>query len=247
MSSSLRLTRRGLIAAVAAPAARAGAASLVEPVLCLPAGTAGVALTLDACPGGFDNRIAKELVAANIPATIFVTSLWMRWNPAALAFLLARSDLFRLENHGAHHLAAVLGKTTMFGVPAAGTLQAIRQEVDDAAAAIMAATGRRPVWYRGATGRYSPEAIGLVHELGFGVAGYSLVADAGASLPAAAVAARLARAKPGDIIIGHINQPHRSSGEGIVAGIIGLHRQGMPFSHVPDPVGQGYLPQNWAS
>ena len=64
---------------------------LLEPVLRLaPATPPGqVAVTLDACPGRFDPRIANMLVAQKIPATIFITAIWMRQNPRGLAFLLA--------------------------------------------------------------------------------------------------------------------------------------------------------------
>ena len=247
MSRDLCVTRRGLLAAAAASSTLGNGAAVIEPVLRLPGEDKGVALTLDACPGGFDTRIGQALVAAKIPATIFVTELWMRMNRVALAFLLASPDLFRLENHGARHLAAVLGEVTIFGVPAAGSLPAIRQEIRNAEIAIAAATGRRPVWYRDATGRYSPEAIGLVQDMGYGVAGYSLLADVGASLPAASVLSRLERAKPGDVVIGHINQPKRPSGEGIVAGIAALHRQGIPFVHLPDPSSCSALPNKWAT
>jgi peptidoglycan/xylan/chitin deacetylase (PgdA/CDA1 family) len=48
-----------------------------------------VALTLDACPGGFDERIATGLVESGIAATIFVTNSWLKRNRAALAFLMA--------------------------------------------------------------------------------------------------------------------------------------------------------------
>jgi peptidoglycan/xylan/chitin deacetylase (PgdA/CDA1 family) len=47
-----------------------------------------VALTLDACPGDFDERIATALVESGISATIFVTDLWLIRNPVGLAFLL---------------------------------------------------------------------------------------------------------------------------------------------------------------
>ena len=57
---------------------------------------------------------------------------------------------------------------------------------------------------------------------GFGIAGYSLNADAGASLPAHSVAHRIAGAISGDVIVAHINQPTRPSGAGVAAGILGI-------------------------
>src|SRR4051812_41493817 len=59
-----------------------------------------VALTFDACPGGFDARVAEALVANDAPATIFATGAWLRENPEGAAFLTAHPDIFAVENHG---------------------------------------------------------------------------------------------------------------------------------------------------
>lgn len=204
---------------------------LLEPVLRVaPAGAPGqVAVTLDACPGHFDPRVATALVAHKIPATIFVTAIWMKWNRDGLAYFLAHPDIFTLENHGAKHLPPVLGTTPVYGLPVAGTLPAIRTEIIDGAVAISDATGRMPLWYRGAAGLYSPEAIPFIEALGVKIAGYSLNSDQGASLPAASVAKRIAAARDGDVIEGHINQPKRSSGAGIAEGLVALQAQGLQF------------------
>ncbi len=235
-SLSRRLFAAAPIAAVAALTRPAAAETLVEPTLRLapnPDGAARVALTLDACPGGFDERIARVLVQERIRTTIFVTAAWISRNPAGLALFLAHRDLFRLENHGARHIPAVLGNGTVYGLPAAGTLDAIRQEIAGGASAIEAASGAAPAWYRDATARYSPAAIEMIQDMGLRVGGYSLNADQGASLPAAAVAERVARARDGDVILGHINQPNRPSGPGIVDGVMALKAQGMAFAWLP--------------
>ncbi|MDR3521246.1 MAG: polysaccharide deacetylase family protein [Acidocella sp.] len=211
---------------------QAPAAGLLNPQLRLTdtsITTRTVAITLDACPGHFDHRIADTLVQYNIPATIFVTEVWMRYNPEGLAFLKARPDIFTLENHGAKHLPPVLGEGKLFGLANAGTLEAIRAEVQNGAAAISAATGRAPSWYRGAAAIYSPSAIPLIESMGFRIGGYSLSADEGASLPMRVVAMRMANARNGDVIIGHINQPKRESGAGIAVGLVALHNSGTRF------------------
>ncbi len=82
------MLRRALLALPwAAPAARA--AALVEPTLHIP--PPAVALTLDLCPGGFDERLCRGLVEAGIRATWFLTGDWLRRNPGPLALLLARA------------------------------------------------------------------------------------------------------------------------------------------------------------
>jgi len=205
---------------------------LVEPSLRLPPSPDGarrVALTLDACPGGFDRRLAEALVEQRVPATIFVTALWMQWNPTGLAFLLAHRDIFTLENHGARHVPAVLGDAWVFGLRAAETLDAVRREVADGASAIHAATGVSSRWYRDATARYSRTAITMIEAMGIRIAGFSLNADMGASLPAGTVADRIVRARDGEVILGHINQPNRPSGAGIAGGVRGLRAAGVVF------------------
>jgi len=197
-----------------------------------PEGMARVALTLDACPGQLDRRITDVLVSERVKATIFMTERWMLRNPDGLALLLDHPDLFAIENHGARHVPPVLGSGTMYGLAIAGTLENVRREVVDGAAAIKAATGVRTSWYRGATARYSPAAISEIERLGFRIAAYSLSADRGASLPAVTVTRRMARSEDGEVIIGHMNQPGRSSGEGIVHGIVALRRAGFSFEHL---------------
>ena len=228
-------TRRSalaLAAAAAAVPAWAGLPGIVAPVMRL-AGRASaprqVAITFDACPGGFDPRIAAALVEGAVPATIFVSGVWMRQNPKALAFLLAHPELFSLQNHGARHLACVLGERQIWGLTPAVDLAGVATEVEDGARAITAVTGRRPAWFRGAGAIYSPPALDLIRRLGFRVAGFSLNGDEGATLPAAAAAGRIGAARAGDVVISHINQPLRASGEGVAKGIVALRRQGARF------------------
>jgi peptidoglycan/xylan/chitin deacetylase (PgdA/CDA1 family) len=227
-------SRRQLLAAAAllpATAHASPAAALVEPRLRLPVtpGEFPVAVTLDACGGGFDERIAAVLVEARIPCTVFATELWLRRNPGPLALLLAHPALFGFGNHGAHHIPAVLGARHVFGLAPAGDMPAILREITQGAAAINDATGHAPRWFRGATARYSPAVLPEVERLGLRIAGYSLNGDEGASLPAAAAAARIGAARPGDVILAHLNQPHRPSGPGVAAGLLALQHRGARF------------------
>jgi len=233
----LRLSRRsfgrGLFAAAIAPGCLGGSAeAIVDPrmrLLLPPGAPRTVALTLDACGGATDMRILQTLLDRSIPATIFLTELWLRGNAPVVELLRSRGEQFSLQNHGERHLPPVLGSHRVYGLPVAGTPEAIRHEVEAGANAVAATGAQRPHWYRGAAALYSEAAIPEIEALGFRIGAYSLNADQGASLPAASVAARIGLATSGDVIIGHINQPHRSSGAGIAEGVTALHQAGMRF------------------
>jgi len=241
-AASFRLSRRsfqrGLLAAAILPRGMdacwpAPDGAIVEPAISLvvPAGApCTVALTLDACSGAVDMRIVDTLIRLDVSATIFATGLWLAGNAPVIALMRARTDLFTLQNHGERHLPPVLGSRRVYGLQVAGTLDAIRREVARGAELIAQKRGERPVWYRGAAGLYSPQAIETIQTMEYRIAGYSLNADAGASLPAAAVARRIAAARSGDVIVAHINQPHRPSGQGVAEGIAALHARGVAFA-----------------
>ncbi|PIO96299.1 polysaccharide deacetylase [Pleomorphomonas carboxyditropha] len=204
----------------------------VEPRLTLPAGDKAVALTFDACSGAVDDRILNELIADRVPATLFVTHRWLKRNAVTVALLVAHSDLFEIENHGENHVPAITDRPSVFGLATAGSLAAVSQEVLGGAAAVTATFGRSPAWYRDASARYSRDAVQLIGNLGYRIAGYSLNADVGASLPAAAVAKRVAAARPGDVIIAHINHPERPAGAGLAEGIRALVAKGTRFERL---------------
>ena len=222
--------------------AKAGAAKsnggkgLVEPKLTVPRGgdVARVALTFDACMGKTDLRILDTLMSENIPATLFVTARWLKHNPQALARIMTRPDLFELENHGENHIPAVDRPVTIYGIPAAGSPEAVAKEVQNGAVAIRTATGLESHWFRGATARYSPSSIAAIRAMGFEIAGYSVNGDGGSLLGAREAEKRIASARDGDVVIAHINQPTHAAGDGVVKGILALKARGVQFVRLQD-------------
>jgi len=137
-------------------ASAGNAAALLEPTLHLkPRGVEGagghVALTLDACGGKTDTRILSALVDNRIPATIFVTGIWLKRNAEAVGIMRAHPDLFELENHGGRHIPAVDTPRKIYGIRSAGSPDAVQAEVESGAAALASAGGPAPKWFRGAT------------------------------------------------------------------------------------------------
>jgi peptidoglycan/xylan/chitin deacetylase (PgdA/CDA1 family) len=205
---------------------------LVEPTLKLTAKSIGqptVALTFDACMGKVDNRILGTLVDNRIPATIFVTARWLKRNAEAFAVMKAHPDLFEIEDHGANHIPAVDRVASIYGIKAAGSPKAVVDEVEGGADAIVKAGAPKPMFFRGATAKYTQSSIKEIEALGYKVAGYSVNGDGGSLLGKVATERNYARARDGDVIISHINQPTHQAGEGVVAGILGLQKRGYRF------------------
>lgn len=210
---------------------------LLEPRLTLPPkhhAAPRVALTLDACMGAVDQRILRTLIDNQIPATVFATARWLKRNQPALQEMQSHPQLFEIENHGAQHVPAVDVPTQVFGLAAAGSPEAVVDEVMKGASAIETATGKPPHWFRGATGKYSKAAIAEIETLGERIAGYSIRADNGATLSAAATARNIEAARSGDVIIAHMNQPKKPAGDGVVQGILALKARGFVFVRLED-------------
>ncbi len=198
-----------------------------------------VALTFDACMGQADERILSTLVRERIPATIFVTARWLKKNPQSVAIFLNNLDLFELENHGQNHVPAVDVPVSIYGIAAAGSPEAVRQEVAGGADAMLAAGLAPPRWFRGSTAKYDPSAIRQIREMGYRIAGYSLNGDGGSLLGATVTEKRIAAAKDGDVVLAHINQPTHAAGEGVARALLALKRRGVEFVRLSDVDGMG--------
>jgi peptidoglycan/xylan/chitin deacetylase (PgdA/CDA1 family) len=189
-----------------------------------------VALTLDACSGAFDADLVRFLVERRIPATVFATRRWLERNPEGTAMLTHHPDLFDIEDHGANHVPAVVGAgRRVYGIAGSPDVEHLREEVLQGAQAIERATGSKPLWYRGATALYDPQAIGDIEAMGYRIAGFSLNADAGATLSAPEIVARIRAARSGDILIAHMNRPRSATAEGLAEGLSELLAKGFRF------------------
>jgi peptidoglycan/xylan/chitin deacetylase (PgdA/CDA1 family) len=209
----------------------------VHHVLDLPsAGTEKVvALTLDACGGGFDRDLIQLLIDRRIPATIFATKRWLGHNPSGLALIKAHSDLFEVEDHGARHVPAVIGADRrVYGILGHPDIAHLQAEVTGGAEAVEKATGVAPRWYRAATAEYDPEALAAITDMGFKVAGFSLNVDDGATLDKEAIVIRMRRIKRGDILIAHMNRPNSDTAEALVEILPSLVEQGFRFVKLGD-------------
>ncbi|CAK7053885.1 MAG: hypothetical protein DELT_01127 [Desulfovibrio sp.] len=193
-----------------------------------PEGEKRVALTLDACEGVTDMRIVALLRKHTIPATIFVTNRWLRANPKVAADLAA-DPLFTFACHGKRHKPASVNGKLAFGIRGTRSVPALVEEVEDNARAIAELTGKRPTWYRSGTAFYDDVAVRVITELGLRIAGYTVSADAGATLPAAKVARLLVAAPDGAIILCHINHPESGTYAGLAKAVPVMLEKGVRF------------------
>jgi peptidoglycan/xylan/chitin deacetylase (PgdA/CDA1 family) len=189
-----------------------------------------IALTLDACSGAFDKDLIEFLIRNRIPATLFVTKRWLVRNPSAIEIIKANAVLFEVEDHGENHIPAVVGKgRRVYGIEGEPDILHLRREVEEGARAIAQLTGGHPHWYRGATAVYDYEAADEIRKIGFKIAGFSVNADAGATLKKNQILARLRQVKPRDVIIAHMNKPWSATAEALSVGLLELLRQGFTF------------------
>jgi peptidoglycan/xylan/chitin deacetylase (PgdA/CDA1 family) len=194
-----------------------------------------VALTLDACGGEFDRDVVQFLIERRIPATIFATQRWLLHNPDGLHLLLDHGDLFEIEDHGANHVPALIGiGRKAYGLAAEPDVAHLRSEIETGADAVAHATGIRPHWYRGAAALYDEQSLHTIAALGYRVAGFSLNADAGATLSRHEVSARVRGARDGDVILAHVNKPRTEAGEGLIDGLTTLCQRGYHFVRLGD-------------
>jgi peptidoglycan/xylan/chitin deacetylase (PgdA/CDA1 family) len=203
--------------------------------LSLAAGEKTVALTLDACGGAFDHELVNTLIELRVPATVFVTRKWIDRNPAGINLLRAHPALFEIEDHGAEHVPAVVGPgKRVYGIPGQPDVAHLQGEVEGGAMAIERVGAPRPQWYRGATAVYDQTAIRTIAGAGYRIAGFSVNADAGATLPRREIIARLRRLRSGDIIIAHMNKPQSQSAEALRDVLPELLQQGFRFVTLRD-------------
>jgi len=191
-----------------------------------------IALTLDACGSangkGVDALLLEFLKVNRIPATLFINGRWIDANPG-LFRQLAANPLFEIANHGTSHKPASVAGRSVYGINGTRNVAEVVEEIEHNARKIETISGTRPKLYRSGTAYYDEIAVQVSRDLGYEVAGYSLLGDAGATWSAAQVKAALLKAAPGDIALLHMNHPEAGTGAGIIAAVPELQLRGFRF------------------
>jgi len=188
-----------------------------------------VALTFDACearaPARLDSRVVDVLAAADVPYTVFMGGRFARDNAATVA-ALARNPAVEIENHSWSHPADMRKLTDA----------QIRAEVDNAAREIAAVTGRRTQFFRFPGGNADARTVAVVEGLGYRVVHWRWPeGDPDPHVSARAMVRQtLARVRPGDILIFHINGRGVHTAEALPGVIAGLRARGYQFVTLSD-------------
>ena len=201
------------------------------------AGRKVLAFTFDACGGrhsGYNARLIEYLRQEKIPATLFVTGLWIDKNMETFKNL-SKDPLFEIENHGLLHRTCSITGETMYGVIPTRNIGDVIDEMELNARKIAGLTGRRPVFFRSATAYTDEASARVAGALGMKVVSYDILSG-DAMRSSIKVMARniLKGAKPGAVVIMHFNHPAWHEVEALQAAIPALRAKGYTFGKMED-------------
>lgn len=190
----------------------------------LPGNDKVIALTFDACetktPSYLDEKIVSFLLSEHIPFTIFVSGKFGRRNADKLRSL-ASTGLVELENHSLSHVQHMERLSD----------EAITREVQECEALLTDIAGRRSLFFRFPAGNYDQRSLGIIENLGYQVVHWSFASgDPDKQLsPQRLSAWVLGRARPGNILIFHVNGRGYSTGAALPQIVAELRNRGMQF------------------
>lgn len=181
-----------------------------------------VALTFDACStrdvSKYDERITRELLANDTPATIFLGGSWAKEEAAHVRELAKHPELFELANHTFTHPH----------MPAVKDDARVRQELLRTQAEVQALTGRTPLLWRPPYGEYDARVVKIAADLGLTTIEYDLASgdpDQHATKEKL-IEWVLKKVQPGSIVVMHINHRAFHTSEALPAIIQGLRAKG---------------------
>lgn len=196
-----------------------------------------MAFTFDACGGrndGYNEKLIAYLRREQIPATLFITGLWIEKNRETFAGL-AKDPLFEIENHGLlHRLCSTEGKT-MYGVRATRDIGDVIDEMELGARKIAGLTGRRPVFFRSATAYTDELSLKVAGRLGMEVVSYDILPGDAMRASGKTMSRNILRgARHGAVVIMHFNHPGWPGVEALELSVPELRRRGYHFIKLED-------------
>ena len=198
--------------------------------------TAPVAvITFDACAtrtqdNGFDQGLYDLVVKEKLPATVFVSGRWVETHPAAFTMLVA-NPLLEFGNHSYDHPhmtqldeAAIVGEVTRTN-------------------ALIATYGRRAIAFRPPFGDVDARLVEIVRRTGLPTVTWDVVSgDPGKRATKEGIERQvIGRARPGSIIIFHINGRAPHTVEALPTILANLRARGFTFAPLSSFLGRPAL------
>jgi peptidoglycan/xylan/chitin deacetylase (PgdA/CDA1 family) len=198
----------------------------------LPTDENVMALTFDACGSplgsGYDAELIRFLEQEQVAATLFINARWIYANPDVFQ-ALARTPLFEIANHGLLHKPCSVTGRSAYGIQGPTTVADLVDEIEINSRMITDLTGHRPAFYRPGTAYCDEIGVQVAMSLGYTVAGFSVLGDAGATYTREQVKDALLAAPPGAIVILHMNHPEGQTRDGVMDAIPELKKRGVRF------------------
>jgi len=185
-----------------------------------------VALTFDACqtrkPARYDAAIIGILRRTKTPATLLLGGRWMETHPA-ITRALGADPLFELGNHSyLHPHMTRISRASM------------SQEIQRTQSIMFRLTGRQATLFRPPFGEWNPLLAAAAARLGLRTLMWSV--ETGDPDPHESardiVGTVMTQAKPGSIVIMHMNGRGWHSAQALPSVIAGLRRRGFQFVQV---------------
>ncbi len=194
----------------------------------LASGDRSIALTFDACqtqkPAGYDAAIIHILRETHTPATLMLGGRWMETHPDATRDL-GSDSLFELGSHSYLH-------PHMKGLSRERIVEELQRTQD----VMYRLTGKQGTLFRPPYGEYDENLVRTAGEMGLRCMLWNLVTgDPDRHVTANAILRAVhAEARPGSIIIMHVNGRGWHTAEALPAVIHDLRAQGYRFVKVSE-------------
>ncbi|MFW6365660.1 MAG: polysaccharide deacetylase family protein [Spirochaetota bacterium] len=195
-----------------------------------------IALTLDACggrgPGTYDREMIEYLKQEHVPATLFINARWAQAHPAVFTRLCS-DPLFDIASHGYRHCPCTIAPAERYGIEATSSIPALVEEVERSSRVLQKLGARFPRYFRSGTAWYDECSIHIIEEMGYRIVNFDVNSrDYDRFAPAEKIAGHILEAKPGSIIIMHMNRPGSNSLAALKIAVPQLRERGYTFVHL---------------
>lgn len=188
-----------------------------------------IALTFDACetttPSHFDEKILSYLVKEQIPFTIFMTGKFANRNSVRLKEI-AKLPFVEIENHSFNH------EQHMERLSSDG----VKKEVTALDEQMKTMIGKKTKFFRFPGGNYDPKTLKLIEGMNYKVVHWTFASgdpDKHVNTPKLKTWV-VSKAKPGSVLIFHINGRGYSTGEALPQIVSELRKRGIKFVKLED-------------